>query len=75
MTPKQKAEDLYAKYEDVNHMFHKYNNVDDIINHAKESALIAVDEIIKALPPFQYGLEFVAKIEFWKNVKNEIENL
>jgi hypothetical protein len=42
---------------------------------AKECALIAVDEIIKALPPFSYGLEFVAKIDFWTNVKQEIEKL
>jgi len=41
----------------------------------KQCALIAVDEIIKALPPFEYGLEFVAKIEFWNKVKKEIEAL
>ena len=77
MTPKEKAQDLYAKYEDVNHMFHKYNKVDDIINHAKESALIAVDEILEE---YKEDYEDIHKDIFtiyswWKKVKQEIEAL
>lgn len=77
MTPKEKAQDLYAKYEDVNHMFHEYNKVDDIINHAKESALIAVDEILEE---YKEDYEDIHKDIFtiyswWKKVKQEIEAL
>ena len=75
MTPKEKAEELIDLY---------YNKIEHTISNeylkvikeiAKVCALIAVDEILKALPPFEYGLEFVAKIEFWNEVKQEIEKL
>ena len=42
---------------------------------AYDCAILTVDEIIKALPNFEYGLEFVAKNEFWNNVKQEILKL
>ena len=76
MTPKQKAEDLYAKYEDVNHMFHKYNKVDDIINHAKESALLAVDEVLEATKRYDYTLgPNPSYNDYWLKVKYHIEHL
>lgn len=68
MTPKEKANQLVLKY-------YNYIYLDIDFEKATQSALIAVDEIIKSLPPFEYGLEFVAKIEFWNNVKKEIEAL
>jgi hypothetical protein len=71
MTPKEKAEELVKKYEI---QFLSFGDYLPTIK-SKQCALIAVDEIIKALPPFTYGLEFVAKIEYWTNVKKEIENL
>ena len=72
MTPKEKANELYNKlYNTSSHPHH----VESRKNNAKQCALIAVEEIIKALPPFSYGLEFVAKIDFWTNVKQEIEKL
>jgi hypothetical protein len=74
MTPKEKAEELVNKFYNYTscewwegELGHKEN--------MKQCALIAVDEIIKALPPFEYGLEFVAKIVFWNEVKQEIEKL
>jgi hypothetical protein len=68
MTPKDKAIDLIDSHLTLTNGLIEYKLV-------KKSASITVDEIIKALPPISYGLEFVAKIEFWNNVKNEIENL
>ena len=70
MTPKEKAEELHNK-------FYKINEGVNLIylEEAKQCALIAVDEIMNALPPFDYGLEFVAKIEYWLDVKQEIEKL
>jgi len=40
----------------------------------KKDAIMSVSEIIKALPPSTYGLEFEAKIDFWTNLKKEIES-
>lgn len=40
----------------------------------KRDALTAVSEIIKALPPSDYGLEFEAKREYWNGLKKEIES-
>ncbi len=72
MTPKEKAQELWWKFIHAQ-ATEENGNLDGEI--AYQCALIAVDEIIKALPPFEYGLEFVAKIEFWNNVKQEIEAL
>jgi hypothetical protein len=68
MTPKVKAIEIVDSY---------FTIIDGQIEFKliKQCALIAVDEILKALPPFEYGLQCVAKIEFWNNVKKEIEAL
>jgi len=73
MTPKEKAEELFNKYLEID--YHYYQ--------AKDCALIAVDEIIKASPtnPLKSGyIELYSdmvdeSIEFWQEVKNEINNL
>ena len=65
MTPKEKAEELVNKFYNIVYLDIDYEK-------AKYSALIAVDEIMNALPPFDYGLEFVAKIQYWLDVKTEI---
>ena len=78
MTAKEKAIYLYIMYKQrtsYREVFYTQELLDKFHDNAKSCALMAVDEIIKALPPFQYGLEFVAKIEFWNNVKKEIEAL
>jgi hypothetical protein len=62
MTPKEKANLLYNKMV-----------VDFSIDHwqIKQCALVAVDEIIDALDKSLID----ADIEWWKEVKNEIEKL
>lgn len=62
MTPKEKANLLYNKMV-----------VDFGIDHwqIKQCALVAVDEIIDALDKSLID----ADIEYWKEVKNEIEKL
>ena len=59
MKPKQKAENLYTKY------------VDELGVHvlAKQCALIAVDEMIN-----ETSLGLIL-IEWWKEVRKEIEKL
>jgi hypothetical protein len=62
MTPKEKAHQLYNKMV-----------VDFSIDHwqTKQCALVAVDEIIDALDKSLID----ADIEWWKEVKQEIEKL
>ena len=69
MTPKEKAIELFDKFNKPDTTHYPY------VHNAQQCALIAVDEILQALPPFEYGLEFVAKIDFWTEVKQEIEAL
>ena len=64
MTPKEKAKELYSKFEDGITGLEGYEWWDS----AKQCALIAVDEILNVL--FQHH-----KIDYWKEVKQEIEKL
>jgi len=76
MTPKEKAIELWLSY---------YELIDDCYSSkaakgiAKQYALIAVDEILKANPiiPLQFMLEsesLDAANEYWQEVKQELEN-
>jgi hypothetical protein len=67
MTPKQKAKEL----------FNKYYLLIDIKNYenTKNCALIGVDEILDEIQPFELAWEYQSKIEFWNNVKKEIDAL
>lgn len=73
MTPQKKANELVKNY--LN-----YTSAYLTINDAKQCALIAVEEIKKAHPiiPLTYMLEseaIDAAIEYWNEVKAEIEKL
>lgn len=84
MTPQQKATELTQKCK-----FVLYNNLPSLqsemfnnamIKTAKQCSLIAVKEIIKANPiiPLTYMLEseaIDAGINYWNEVKSEIEKL
>lgn len=70
MTPKKKAEELVSKFITIN-LSQVNELVDGIrIRLAKESALIAVDEVTKyleeVLMPNPFG-------QYWKEVRQEIE--
>jgi hypothetical protein len=63
MTPKEKAIELFDKYN---------KTINTITNKPiKKCALIAVDEILKNDTIFLY----VHHLDFWKQVKQEIEKL
>ena len=68
MTPKEKAIDLVEDMHDAPEM--GYNE------HAKQCALIAVDEIIKTGPlkMIDWG-EIISDKPFWIEVKQELEKL
>jgi hypothetical protein len=71
MTPKEKAIDLVNKYLQV---------YDGRVNQAKLCAFISVNEIIEEIYDFWYGDAYVVewekeRIEYWDEVRNEIEKL
>lgn len=76
MTPKEKAEQLIDKYFDLNYRW------DGVYNDslAKDGALIAVNEIIRTLNEDIRDLDvrgnvLLDLIEYWQEVKQEIEKL
>jgi len=71
MTPEQKAIDILEKL--IPHVYNEYDGSDggkvyNAKRHTIQCALIAVDEILNVL--FQHH-----KIDYWKEVKNELEKL
>jgi hypothetical protein len=74
MTPKEKAEELVEK---INNEL-KWIEIDyqiDLYRDVKQCALIAVDEIIASNPiAFDEDDNCIEK-NWWKEVKQEIENL
>jgi len=67
MTPKEKAEEL------VNKMERPMDGVSIFRLAAKKLALIAVDEVIEALHEHHWQNRLT--IDYWKEVKKEIEKL
>ena len=72
MTPKEKAEELVDK-------FYYIPNSQGIFMmqdyQAKECALIAVDEILEVLYSLKLGNALSEELEYWEEVKQEIEKL
>ena len=64
MTPKEKAWDLNQKFMELQHYLE--NNA---WNNSKQCALIAVDEILSVI------WYVPVDIEYWQEVKQEIEKL
>jgi len=73
MTPKEYANELYSKFDNLLNKDFIHPIVYD--NQLKKCALIAVDEI---LDDDMYGMEeeyFEKRIEYWEEVRQEIEKL
>ena len=79
MTPKDKAEELINKFVEHTKVYHEVLGWEDYIDSAKKCALIAVDEILNSNPSYDdyggNGWIIIDNSEYWKEVKNEIENL
>lgn len=79
MAPKEKAKELFERFE--NAAYNYFTNTGDgieVVVLAKQSSLIAVDEILKELPLLEYhplGSFKNPKIEYWGEVKQEIEKI
>jgi hypothetical protein len=81
MTPKEKARELYnemaiewiqgtSSYPDLSPDFLIPKN-----QYVKQCAKIAVDEIFYELNSIEYTSEVAIKINYWQEVKQEIEKL
>jgi hypothetical protein len=69
MTAKEKAEELYCKYDSLfKAPFKKHQQL-------KECALIAVDEMLYFMDKFDLDLNMSVQFEWWKKVRSEIEKL
>jgi hypothetical protein len=73
MTPKEKAKELFNKYEkklmyDYNNYYYSYN-----LEHCKQCALIAVAEILSETEE-RDGMRVINN-PYWLEVRNEIEKL
>ena len=69
MTPREKADELYSKYDDL--LNKDFGNPIVFDNQLKQCALIAVDELI-------YETQFEVpniRQRYWIDVKQEIEKL
>jgi hypothetical protein len=72
MTPKDKALELYNKYEQLGRDFTRGVSMKEF---AKQCALIAVDEILNEFPQGFKGNFEERRKEYWQEVKQEIEAL
>jgi hypothetical protein len=62
MTPKEKAEELFEKFNNPDTKYYQY------VHNAQQCALIAVNEILEIIySNYDY--------EYWKEVRDEIEKL
>jgi hypothetical protein len=72
MTPKEKAQELVSKYITNQNSWYLENLVDGLrIAHAKQCALIAVNEIYQA----NLKIHVAKRNIYWNEVIQEIENL
>ena len=69
MKPKDKAKELFEKFQKPVDLAHKYPMCFDT---AKQSAIIAVDEIIQAMDNVMLPNPFK---QYWNKVKQEIEKI
>lgn len=75
MTPKEKAFELAHKFRLLEIRTSENSHMMISMADAKQCALIAVDEIIKSNPYEVSKTDMDSTIEYWQEVKQEIENL
>jgi len=73
MTPKEKAQELIAKFNNelIADTYVIYQNVDE----SKRCALIAVDEVLFSLNAITDKYVELGMRTFWQEVRQEIQNL
>jgi hypothetical protein len=73
MKAKEKAKELVLAFRP--YVYEYYIPEEYIISKCKESALISVDEIINSSPMYYNGFEYESNLEYWIEVRKEIENI
>jgi hypothetical protein len=74
MTPKEKAKELYQKYFSMITIERPIDK-NAAIPYVKQCALIAVDEILKAVDNTDETYLMKHSVNYWTEVKKEIEAL
>ena len=69
MTPKEKALELFDKFNNPDTTRYPY------VHNAQQCTLIAIEEIIKANPYEINKTDMDSTIDYWQEVKQEIEKL
>ena len=75
MTPRDKAFELAHKFRLLEIRTSENSHIMISMSDAKQCALIAVDEIIKANPYERNKTDMDSTIDYWQEVKQEIEAL
>ena len=75
MTPKEKAFELAHKFRLLEIRTSENSHIMISMSDAKQCALIAVDEIIKANPYERNKTDMDSTIDYWQEVKQEICSL
>lgn len=76
MTPKEKAEKLFNKFIIIDDLSDSTGNSLYFNAHAKQCAIVAVDEILLIAPEMHMeGFGNLTIREYYKKVKKEIEKL
>lgn len=76
MTPKEKANELFTHYHNLIQSIGNELGQEILVTIlAKQSALIAVDELIKIHYLLTNTNDTSPSINYWKEVKQEIQNL
>ena len=80
MTPKEKAEELFNMFIIIDDLSDSTGNSLYFNAHAKQCALIAVDEIIEFMEVDDFDSDTCywanhSKMQYWIEVKQEIEKL
>jgi hypothetical protein len=74
MTPKEKAQELLEEFYWLADNFPHYRSVS--VLQTRQYALIAVNEIIKNHNfPCENPVDLICDVEYWEEVKQEIEKL
>jgi hypothetical protein len=76
MTPQEKARELFTKFIEHTKEWDELDGYVDDEYRAKECALIAVDEVIECCKQYdELNETYVTQIDYWTEVKQEIEKL
>jgi hypothetical protein len=73
MSPKERAKELVDKFKKNTRAYNETNGWEDSAYDSKQCALIAVDEVIEALHEHHWQNRLI--IDYWEEVKHEIEKL